>query len=114
MNVARNDFETDLNICTSITFGGKVLNVYKVSNITYFHWKLLHFFYLKYKTELDPEHLPTSEMEIFMTKAICHKKGFWIHPQAAATKISKTQKTKKNQQRQQNLFLRRKMFFSVV
>ena len=47
MNVARNDFETDLNICTSTTFGAKVLNVYKVSNTTLFSLKVIALFLFK-------------------------------------------------------------------
>ena len=66
MNVVGKDFDADLNNCISITFSAKVLNVYKVSNIALLSLKVIALFYLKYKTELDPEHLPTSEIEIFL------------------------------------------------
>ena len=51
------------------------LSVDKVSKITLFSLKVLRFFYLKYKTKLDPGHVPTSETEIFVTKAVVAK-GF--------------------------------------
>ena len=51
-------------------FWHKSFECLQFKKLPYFHWKFLQFFNFKYKAELDPQHVPTSEMKIFVTKAI--------------------------------------------
>ena len=91
----------------------------KFRNIALISLKVIALFHLKYKTELDPGHVPASELEIFVTETIVPKGSIldlgrsWMHLKSLLLYLSKTQWSKKNHQSQQNLFLTTKMFVNV-
>ena len=73
--------------------------------------KLLRIFYLKYKAVLDPRYVPTSELEIFVTKAIfakCFISDDGSGPEYISDScyhiLRNPSETKKYREDQQNLF----------